>query len=113
MVLKPLPEVKLLYCNAIIGEEFLSQHRFVRTDFQFSDCPKKKWKGTKTLLKLWRLKDSQLRERFESELSTSMSSFEGTWTEVENKLLTTCERICGRISGKRGEEREKWWWNTL
>lgn len=52
-------------------------------------------------------------ERFEIEVSASTSSFEGTWTEVEIKLLTICEENCGRISGKRDDDREAWWWNKF
>ena len=57
----------------------------MRADFQFSGRPKKKW----------RVKDSQLRVRFESEVSASISRLKGGWIEVECKVLTICNVICG------------------
>ena len=107
---RPVNDAKILNCKVIPGEECLTQHRLVRADFMITGGSKKKWKGIKKL-KLWKLKDPVLQEEFKRNVSADMSNFHGTWVEIEKKFLTACEEVCGRTSGRRGEERETWWWN--
>ena len=42
-------------------------------------------------------------------VSADISSYHGTWVEIERRCLTACEEICRKTSGRRGEERETWW----
>ena len=97
-------------CKAIPGEECLTQHRLVRADFEVRGVRRKKWKGLKKL-KVWKLKDKIIQREFSREVEAGAASFNGTWEETEDIMLKACEKTCGRTKGKRGQERETWWWN--
>ena len=62
-------------------------------------------------LKVWKLKDEVTQREFSREVEAGAALFNGTWEETEDIMLKACEKTCGRTMGKRGQERETWWWN--
>ena len=107
---RPRSDLRLVDCKAIPGEECLTQHRLVRADFEIKGIWKKQWKGSKKL-KVWKLKDENIQREFAREVAVGSASFNGTWEEAESIMLQACEKTCGRTKGKRGLERETWWWS--
>ena len=107
---RPIPDLKILDCKVIPGEECLTQHRLLRADFKFAIPIKKKWKGMKRL-RVWKLKDQDAQTEFSGLIESGLTNYTGSWDEVKSTLLEAAEQVCGRTSGKRGHERETWWWS--
>ncbi len=103
--------VSVRNCTVIPGEACLAQHRMVRADLIVTNMKRQKRKGIRRI-KIWKLKNEHLREDFETKLSEKMELSGGSWKELEENLSKTGEEVCGLTSGKRGRERETWWWNV-
>ena len=99
-------------CKAIPGEACLTQHRLVRADLKVVDIKRKKWKGIKKI-KVWKLKDEDTRKEFEAKFSQKMRTCTGTWKQLVENVISVGKEVCGETSGKRGKERETWWWNDV
>ena len=57
-------------------------------------------------------RNSEKRELFEERLREKIiCSGDGEWKNLEENILNSGKEICGITSGKRGRERETWWWN--
>ena len=94
-------------CKAIPGEACLTQH-----SGRFSQSKKNKWKGVRKI-KIWKLKDRETMDAFEERLKEKIaSSGYGEFKNLE-EILSAGGEICGITSGKRGREREIWWWNDI
>ena len=107
---RPRRDLNLTNCKAIPGEECLTQHRLVRADFKIQGLQRKEWRGIKKL-KVWKLQEQDTRQEFLQEVSRGSRSFDGTWAKARSIMLQACEKSCGRTSGRRGKERETWWWS--
>lgn len=110
VIVKRMRGLCVLDCKAIPGEACLTQHRLVRADLKIMNFKKKKWRGIKKL-KTWKLKCKETRDDFEEKLDNRLRQSEMSWTNFEKSILETAEEVCGRTSGRRGQERETWWWN--
>ena len=66
---------------------------------------------TQKRIKLWKLKDPTLRERYEQSLAGYMVNTEGTLNDLKSGIERAEAETCGTTSGKRGWQRETWWWN--
>ena len=112
IIIKPFTGQSLTNCKVIPGEACVSQHRLLRADIKIADFHKKSWKGSRKL-KLWKLEDPSLRMEFEERVGEGMSWGEGEreWALLETVVREAAEQTCGRTSGRRGVQRETWWWN--
>ena len=81
----------------------------VRADFIIKDYKKKKWRGQRRL-KLWKLREEGLREEFQAKIQEALNTSDGNWFQLRQGVVQVCEEVCGRSSGRRGYERETWWW---
>lgn len=97
-------------CKAVPGEACLLQHRMVRADLLIADAKKKEWKGERKI-KMWKLKNENTRKKFENVFSERMMLGDGSWKQLEVNITEAGIEVCGETSGKRGRERETWWWN--
>ena len=41
-----------------------------------------------------------------------MQQCDDSWKQLEKNILHVGREVCGVTSGKRGKERETWWWNV-
>ena len=97
-------------CHAIAGEDCLTQHRPVRAKLSVAGFGRKKYHGKKRV-KLWRLKDPHKRSECQEKLIRSLEGSGGDMEKLEKNMYDICKEICGETSGRRGRERETWWWN--
>lgn len=98
-------------CKVIPGEACVPQHRLLCVDVIV-----KGWKGvavkkTAKRIKQWKLKDEDVRQKFERGVSGRINQ-SGDWNQLKEAVMVTARQVCGETSGrKRQEERETWWWN--
>ena len=97
-------------CHAIPGEECVTQHRPVRASISIRDFKRKKHRRNKKI-KMWKLSDPERRLEYQENLKRSMETCHGNMEQLEKNLLKTCREVCGETTGRRGRERETWWWN--
>ena len=62
-------------------------------------------------MKLWKLKDPDKRRECQERFLGSLEGCREDMEILEKKMLDTCKEICGETTGRRGRERETWWWN--
>ena len=110
VLMRPKPDMIAVDCRAIPGESCAHQHRPVRADIRISSMKRRKVGGRKKY-KIWKLKDEAVREEFEKRLEDRFQSGNVGWSEMQNDVAQVCKDLCGVTSGKRGRERETWWWN--
>ena len=109
ILLRPRTDIKPVDCRAIPGECCVTQHRPVRADFRVSHMKRRKVGGRRKL-KAWKLKDEQVRREFTSKLEEKFREIGPSWRETQTAILEACKDTCGETSGRRGRERETWWW---
>ena len=111
ILMKSMTGIGIEDCTVIPGEACLTQHRMVRAKITVSGMRRQKRKGRR-IVKTWRLKNDQLRDEFEAKVAERAEQSGGSWRELQDNLLKSGEEVCGLTSGKRGKERETWWWNV-
>ena len=89
---------------------FLTQHRPVRAKLAISKYQGWK-KPLKKRLKTWKLKDADTRLEYENKFVEKMNGKEHNWENVQKEILNAAKDVCGMTSGRRGRERETWWWS--
>ena len=97
-------------CHAVPGEECLTQHRPVRAKISVAGYRRKIYHGIKRV-KLWRLKDPEKRIECQEKLKRRLEESSVDMEILERNIFDTCKEICGETTGRRGRERETWWWN--
>ena len=110
ILMRKIEGFRVTDCTAIPGESCISQHRLVRICMTVENLKKKKWVGRKRI-KFWKLKDEALRSKYEDKFLEKVTVQSGSWKNFEASLLGAGEETCGITTGKRGRERETWWWN--
>ena len=91
-------------CHAIAGEDCITQHRPVRAKISVTGFRRKKYHGNKRV-KLWRLKDPEIRSKCQEKLQRSMEGSSGDIEKLEKNMYDTCRKICGETTGRRGREK--------
>ena len=102
--------VKAIDCYAVPGEACLTQHRPVCTRLfveRYKITPKRPHRR----VQWWKLKNEALRDKYEERVRLSMTGNHGQWKHLENSAIEASVEVCGVTSGKRGRERETWWWS--
>ena len=94
--------------KGIPGEEIVSQHCLLLMDMVFKKKVKRKVKFRKKL-KLWRLRESELRDEFADGFNNKCDGNEDCY-DLKSKLLDVASEVCGYTKGKP-RHFETWWWN--
>ena len=110
VLMRPKDDIMAVDCRAIPGESCAYQHRPVRADIRFTDMKRRKVGGRKKL-KTWKLKDDSVRAEFQNKLEERFQTGGVGWSELQTDIEQVCREVCGETTGKRGRERETWWWN--
>ena len=93
--------------KVIPGEEIVIQHCLLLMDMVFKKKVKRKVKFRK--LKLWRLRESELKEEFADGVNNKCDGNED-WYDLKSKLLDVAREVSGYTKGKP-RHFETWWWN--
>ena len=110
ILMRPKPGATATDCAAIPGEAFLTQHRVVRAKIEIKGYSKRK-KPLRKKLKIWKLKNEETRERFEETFTQILENETKSWEKVQESMMAAAEQVCGRTTGRRGRERQTWWWS--
>ena len=94
--------------KVIPGEETLSQHCLLLMDMVFRKKVKWKVKFRKNL-KLWKLRESELKEVFADGVNNKCDGNED-WYDLKNQLLDVASEVCGYTRDKP-RHFETWRWN--
>ena len=94
--------------KVIPGEKIASQHCLLLIDLVFKNKFKRKVKFRKKL-KLWRLRESDVKEEFAEGVKNKCDGNED-WCGLKRKLLDIMSEVCGYTTGKH-RHFETWWWN--
>ena len=94
--------------KVIPGEEIVSEHCLLLMDMVFRKKVRRKIKFRKKL-KLWRLKESELKEEFANGVNNKCDGNED-WYDLKSKLLDVTSEVCGYTKGKP-RHFETWWCN--
>ena len=108
--MRKIEGVQVTDCKTMPGESCITQHRLVRADMMVKNLKRKKWIGRKRV-KFWKLKDEALRSEYQNNFKQKMTAQEGNWKSFAENLYKAGQETCGETTGKRGRERETWWWN--
>ena len=94
--------------KVIPGEEIVSQHCLLLMDMV---SKKKVWKKVKfrKKLKLWRLRESEVKEEFAEGVNNKCDGNED-WCGLKRKLLNVVSEVYGYTKAKPRHS-ETWWWN--
>ena len=94
--------------KVIPGEEIVSQHCLLLMDMV---SKKKVWKKVKfrKKLKLWRLRESEVKEEFAEGVNNKCDGNED-WCGLKRKLLNVVSEVYGYTKAKPRHS-EMWWWN--
>ena len=95
--------------KVIPGEEIVSQRCLLLMDMVFRKKVKRKVKFRKKL-KLWRLRESELKEEFADGVNNKCDGNED-WYNLKSKLLDVASEVCGYTSLGKPRHIETWWWN--
>ena len=109
---------EIIDCKALPGEQITSQHRVVIMKLKTKRRFKRKTVGKKRI-RWWKLKDSEIRQRFIQVLRAKMEDvqfdeqhFEDQYNTL-SRLIRECGiEVCGISSGKRKPGKDTWWWNN-
>ena len=110
LLMRHKPGSRALDCHAIPGEAFLTQHRPVRAKLAISKYQGWK-KPLRKRLKTWKLKNADTRLDYENKFAERMNGKDHNWENVQKEILAAAKDVCGMTSGRRGRERETWWWS--
>jgi len=105
IAMRPSSAIKVKDCKAYPGEACLTQHRPVCAVLEVKYHKSGRRKGQKKI-RVWRLKDEEVRTRYQTTLQSTLAESDGTWADLSGKVKKASEEICGVTSGKRGRERE-------
>ena len=96
-------------CYAAPGEACLTQHRPVCAILYCKDYRRTRRVPIKRI-KLWKLKDEELRREYEAKLQEKVNQGIEQADQLEKNIREAAEEVCGLTTGRRGRERETWWW---
>ena len=103
--------------KVIPGEvEVTEQHRLVVSDINITpvEADRKVRVGFESRIKVWRLKEEEVRRKFEDKLSQETLEVEGSgediWVQIRDHMLKAAGTVCGWTKGQ-ARHKETWWWN--
>ncbi len=97
--------MKAKNCKVIPGEECLTQHRLLCSDFKIKNMKMPKIRKGEKKIKMWKLKNEQRRKQFEERLQENIAGATAGWTGLSSAMKeTVCEGI--NEKGSRGREEE-------
>ena len=99
--------------KAIAGEEVVRQHKLVVCDMKMKPVKKQKVKW-ESKIKLWKLKDKEVKEKYEQKLKESNMNEDADvnkkWENMKGTMINVAEEVCGKTKGPP-RHKETWWWN--
>ena len=111
-----LKDCKLLKDVKVVpSEECVSQHRLLifSTVIRF---PKKAEKVFTPKVRLWKLKDNEVKQAFEKHVAenavllSNSQNVEDIWNILKSNLLESAKNVCG-MTKKGNWRKETWWWD--
>ena len=104
--------------KVIPGEAAFCQHRLVVSDLNIPvDLRPVKKPLQKSKLKVWKLKEPEVREKYQKEVSDAIKAnppqpdVNHLWNCLKTSLITATEKTCGVSKGGR-KNSATWWWNS-
>ena len=100
--------------KVIPGEEVFTQHRLVVCDLRLREALPKTKKPFTPKLRVWKLKDPEVREAYTNEVAMLLKSSESsvgvedTWSGLKSALITASENTCGWTKS-HPQQRVTWW----
>ena len=114
-ILTRLKDHKLLKDVKVVpSEECVNQHRLVIW-FPVIRFPKKAEKVFTPKVRLWKLKDNEVKQTFEKHVAENAVSLsnsqnvEDIWNSLKSNLLESAKNVCG-MTKKGNWRKETWWW---
>ena len=98
--------------KTIKGEECVKQHKLVVCIMIVAE-EKKKEIYYEPKIKVWKLRNKEIRNKFQEEVKTKMKIMGGvneSWNEMKKVLVDTAARVC-QVRRGRPRHKETWWWN--
>ena len=94
------------------GEEVVSQHRLMVCDMEVNGRKTNRRQKFQPKRRVWKLRDPELRKRFEETLVTEREGGEinQAWERLRDSLLRATEETCGWTKG-HARHVQTWWWN--
>ena len=93
--------------KVIPGEEIVRQHCFLSMDMILKKNVRMKVKSRKKKLKLWRLRESEVKEKFTEAVTNNFDGNED-WCVLKRKLLDVASEVCGYTNGKHRHSETLW-----
>lgn len=96
--------------KVIPGEECFLQHRMLVMDMWW---PQETNKApiTRKQVKLWRLKDENVKDRMEEKIALSNINEIREWDKWCEGIMKVAKKVCGVTSAHR-RKKTTWWWNS-
>ena len=103
-------QVRAVNCKVIPGEDCVTQHRLLCADIQMKEMTRPRRRRGEKKIKIWKLKDPNMKAHFQDKLNEKLSGQEGGWKELREAHMDAAKEVCGETSGFRKRERQTWWW---
>ena len=104
--------------KVIPGEAAFTQHSLVVSDLNIPvDIRPVKKPLQKSKLKVWKLKEPEVRERYQKEVSDAIKAnppkpdVDHLWNCLKTSLISATEKTCGKSKGGT-KNNATWWWNN-
>ena len=88
----------------MLGESCLLQHKLLVGILQLGECRKEKKEVLMSRCKVWRLKEPEIRQAYETKVQEKLAgtingTVEEPWSGLKNCLLDVADEVCGRTRG--------------
>ena len=97
-------------CFVLPKEAVAKQHKLVVCKVRMQQ-PKKVKPTVAKKTRWWKLNEKEYREKFVQEVEAKLrGETKRTWRTLSTVVRETGRNVLGRTSGKKGKNRETWWW---
>ena len=118
ILMKKEDRARITDCKVLPLEAVTRQHRLLVADLKTKK--EKLWKPRKgpQKIKVWKLKENA--KEFNEQVKVMREEKQNAgkprtvcemWGEMQSVLNAAAEKVCGRTSGRRCQEKESWWWD--
>ena len=95
-------------CKVMPREACIPQHRLLSLDLVLEDSRKYTERKGLTRIKVWKLKDEDIRQEYETEVRRRIETNRVGWREHSDNLVQAARIVCGVTSGRRKQRRLTW-----
>ena len=101
--------------KVIVNEPSIPQHKLLICVLDWRDRTKKRRDAFVGKLKVWKLKEGEIRREFKEKVEKKEAvrneiSVEGIWNDLKTCMLEVTEEVCGKAKAPP-RQKETWWWN--